>query len=280
MREGRAAGLVRPLGALGRRRLRLPRPGRHRPWPRCAARRSAWPAWPPRSRPDARRWTRSCTTSATPSRPAPPRSTWSSTAARSWPATTSRLFDEIVATKAACGSAHLKVILETGELATLDNARRASWLALLAGGDFIKTSTGKIAPAATPPVALVMLEAVRDYYAADRRAARRQAGRRHPHVQGGRALPGDGERGRRRAMARSPTCSASVPPACSTTCCCSATRLATGELRRPRLCDGGLMANKPVSSTHRRPSRATSPGSSRATRSSSTASSATAPARP
>ncbi|PZS25928.1 MAG: deoxyribose-phosphate aldolase [Pseudonocardiales bacterium] len=75
-----------------------------------------------------------------------------------------QVFDEIVATKTACGSAHLKVILETGELATLDNARRASWLALLAGGDFIKTSTGKVTPAATPPVALVMLEAVRDFY--------------------------------------------------------------------------------------------------------------------
>jgi deoxyribose-phosphate aldolase len=74
-----------------------------------------------------------------------------------------QVFEEIVATKAACGTAHLKVILETGELATLDNTRRASWLALLAGGDFIKTSTGKIAPAATPPVALVMLEAVRDF---------------------------------------------------------------------------------------------------------------------
>jgi deoxyribose-phosphate aldolase len=74
-----------------------------------------------------------------------------------------QVFEEIVATKAACGTAHLKVILETGELATLDNTRRASWLALLAGGDFIKTSTGKVAPAATPPVALVMLEAVRDY---------------------------------------------------------------------------------------------------------------------
>jgi deoxyribose-phosphate aldolase len=74
-----------------------------------------------------------------------------------------QVFEEIVATKAACGSAHLKVILETGELVTLDNARRASWLALLAGGDFIKTSTGKVTPAATPPVALVMLEAVRDY---------------------------------------------------------------------------------------------------------------------
>jgi deoxyribose-phosphate aldolase len=74
-----------------------------------------------------------------------------------------QVFDEIVATKAECGDAHLKVILETGELATLDNARRASWLSLLAGGDFIKTSTGKVSPAATPPVALVMLETVRDY---------------------------------------------------------------------------------------------------------------------
>ncbi len=74
-----------------------------------------------------------------------------------------QVFEEIVATKAACGTAHLKVILETGELATLDNTRRASWLALLAGGDFIKTSTGKVTPAATPPVALVMLEAVRDF---------------------------------------------------------------------------------------------------------------------
>ncbi len=77
-----------------------------------------------------------------------------------------QVYDEIVATKAECGSAHLKVILETGELVTLDNVRRASWLALLAGGDFIKTSTGKVNPAARPPVALVMLEAVRDYLAA------------------------------------------------------------------------------------------------------------------
>ena len=77
-----------------------------------------------------------------------------------------QVFDEIVATKAACATAHLKVILETGELATLDNARRASWLALLAGGDFIKTSTGKVSPAATPPVALTMLQAVRDFAAA------------------------------------------------------------------------------------------------------------------
>jgi deoxyribose-phosphate aldolase len=73
------------------------------------------------------------------------------------------VYEEIVAVRAACGDAHLKVILETGELSTLDNVRRASWLAMLAGADFIKTSTGKVAPAATLPVTLVMLEAVRDY---------------------------------------------------------------------------------------------------------------------
>ncbi|MDI2028824.1 deoxyribose-phosphate aldolase [Saccharopolyspora sp. TS4A08] len=74
-----------------------------------------------------------------------------------------QVFDEIKAVKAACGDAHLKVILETGELATYDNVRRASWLALLAGGDFIKTSTGKISPAATLPVTHLMLQAVRDW---------------------------------------------------------------------------------------------------------------------
>ena len=74
-----------------------------------------------------------------------------------------QVYEEIVAVKQACGDAHLKVILETGELVTLDNAARASWLAMLAGADFIKTSTGKVSPAATPPVALVMLSAVRDY---------------------------------------------------------------------------------------------------------------------
>ncbi len=77
-----------------------------------------------------------------------------------------KVADEIAAVKEACGSAHLKVILETGELATLDNVRRASWLAMRAGGDFIKTSTGKVSPAATLPVTLVMLEAVRDFRAA------------------------------------------------------------------------------------------------------------------
>jgi deoxyribose-phosphate aldolase len=74
------------------------------------------------------------------------------------------VFDEIAAVKEACGKARLKVILETGELGTLDQIRRASDIAMAAGADFIKTSTGKIQPAATMPVTLVMLEAIRDYY--------------------------------------------------------------------------------------------------------------------
>jgi deoxyribose-phosphate aldolase len=75
------------------------------------------------------------------------------------------VYDEIAAIKEACGTAHLKVILETGELGTLDAVRRASWLAMAAGADFIKTSTGKVQPAATLPVSLVMLEAIRDWHA-------------------------------------------------------------------------------------------------------------------
>ena len=79
-----------------------------------------------------------------------------------------KVFDEIVAVREAAerpdgARAHLKVILETGELATYDNVRRASWLAMLAGADFIKTSTGKVQPAATLPVTMVMVEAVRDF---------------------------------------------------------------------------------------------------------------------
>jgi len=82
-----------------------------------------------------------------------------------------QVFDDVVAVKAACSRpdgtrAKLKVILETGELATYDNVRRASWLAMLAGADTIKTSTGKVSPAATMPVTLVMLEAIRDFYLA------------------------------------------------------------------------------------------------------------------
>lgn len=74
------------------------------------------------------------------------------------------IFDEVKAVKEACGEAHLKVILETGELETFDNVRKASIISMLAGADFIKTSTGKVQPAATLPVTLVMLEAIRDFY--------------------------------------------------------------------------------------------------------------------
>lgn len=76
------------------------------------------------------------------------------------------IYDEIAAIKEVCGEAHLKVILETGELETYENVRKASDIAMYAGADFIKTSTGKISPAATQPVTLVMLEAIRDYYKA------------------------------------------------------------------------------------------------------------------
>jgi deoxyribose-phosphate aldolase len=75
-----------------------------------------------------------------------------------------KVYDEIVQVKEACGPAHLKVILETGELGTYDNVRRATLLSIAAGADFVKTSTGKISPAATLPVALCMLEAIRDVY--------------------------------------------------------------------------------------------------------------------
>ncbi|MEK6648824.1 MAG: deoxyribose-phosphate aldolase [Actinomycetota bacterium] len=88
------------------------------------------------------------------------------------------VFNEIVQIRALCGKkTHLKVILETGELVTYDNVRKASFLAMLAGADFIKTSTGKVSPAATPPVVLVMLEAVRDFYEmTDRRIGVKPAG--------------------------------------------------------------------------------------------------------
>ncbi|MBK9957492.1 MAG: deoxyribose-phosphate aldolase [Chitinophagaceae bacterium] len=87
------------------------------------------------------------------------------------------VFDEIAAVKEACGEARLKVILETGELVTYDKVRRASDIAMYAGADFIKTSTGKISPAATLPVTLVMLEAIRDfYYKTGKRIAMKPAG--------------------------------------------------------------------------------------------------------
>jgi deoxyribose-phosphate aldolase len=87
------------------------------------------------------------------------------------------VFDEIARVKEACGAAHLKVILETGELGSLDRVRRASDIAMAAGADFIKTSTGKVQPAATMEVSLVMLEAIRDfYYATGKRIGMKPAG--------------------------------------------------------------------------------------------------------
>ena len=172
----------------------------------------------------APRWRPSCTTSATPSPPAPPRSTWSSTAARSCPGATCRCSTRSWRRRPSAATAHLKVILETGELATLDNVRRASWLALLAGGDFIKTSTGKVSPAATPPVALVMLEAVRDFRdrTGDLRGVKLAGGIRTSkeavrYLVMVNEVAGAG-------LARPARCSASARPACSTTCCSSGTR--------------------------------------------------------
>ena len=96
-----------------------------------------------------------------------------------------KVYDEIVRVKEACGEAHLKVILETGELGTYDNVRRASLLAMAAGADFIKTSTGKLPSAATLPVALVMLEAIRDVHEETGPRRRVQARGRDPQREAG-----------------------------------------------------------------------------------------------
>ena len=100
-----------------------------------------------------------------------------------------KVYDEIVRVKEACGDAHLKVILEVGELGTYDNVRRASILAIAAGADFIKTSTGKLPQAATLPVTLVMLEAIRDVYDETGRQDRHEARGRHPPGEAGRSVP-------------------------------------------------------------------------------------------
>ncbi len=112
-----------------------------------------------------------------------------------------QVYDEIVQVKEACGDAHLKVILETGELGTYDNVRRASLLAIAAGGDFIKTSTGKLSSAATLPVSLVMLEVDPRRLRGDRARGRLQARRRHPHRQAGDPAPRARRRDARRRLA-------------------------------------------------------------------------------
>ena len=112
-----------------------------------------------------------------------------------------KVYDEIVQVKEAVGDAHLKVILEVGELGTYDNVRRASLLAIAAGADFIKTSTGKLSSSATLPVTLVMLEAIRDVLRGDGPMRRDEAGRRNPEREAGGAVPRDRARDARARLA-------------------------------------------------------------------------------
>ena len=110
-------------------------------------------------------------------------------------------FEELVAAREAAGQARLKVILETGELGSYDRVRQASALAMAAGADFIKTSTGKIGTNATLPVALCMMEAARDFHAQTGRARGRQGGGRRAEVEAGGAVSGAGPRDAGAAMA-------------------------------------------------------------------------------
>ena len=114
------------------------------------------------------------------------------------------LYDEVRAMREACGDAHIKTILATGELGTLRNVARASLVCMMAGADFIKTSTGKESVNATLPVGLVMARAIRDYRERTGHAGRAQAGRRHPHREGGAGLAGadQGRAGRPLAPSR------------------------------------------------------------------------------
>ena len=126
------------------------------------------------------------------------------------------LYDEVRAFREACGDAHMKTILATGELGTLRNVARASRVCMMAGADFIKTSTGKETVNATLPVSLVMVRAIREYAEAHRLPRRLQARRRHPHRQAVARLAGLDERGAGRRLAARRTSSASARAACST----------------------------------------------------------------
>ena len=139
------------------------------------------------------------------------------------------VYDEIIAVKEACGDAHLKVILETGELETYDNVRRASVLAMAAGADFIKTCTGKVQPAATLPVTLVMLEAIRDFHAQTGRMVGMKPAGGIRTVEGGDRLPHDAVRDARPGLDDARPTSASAPPASSTTCSCRSARSAPAD---------------------------------------------------
>ena len=147
-----------------------------------------------------------------------------------------QVFDEIVARPPAqaCGERAPQGDLRDRRAADLrQRPPRVSWLAMLAGADFIKTSTGKVQPAATLPVTLVMLEAVRDFREQTGQHDRREAGRRHPHQQGRDQVPRDGQRDRRRRTGSTRTGSGSAPPRCSTTCCMQRTKLTTGRYSGP-----------------------------------------------
>ena len=168
VRQG-AAARIRPT----RRCRRSPPCASTRTWsawpgPPCQeaqARAAPWPSprWPPRSRPAGPRSRSSWPTCADAVAAGADEVDMVIDRGAFLAGRYGQVYEEVRQVREACGPAHLKVILETAELATLDNVSRASWLAMLAGADFIKTSTGKVSPAATPPVALVMLAAVRDY---------------------------------------------------------------------------------------------------------------------
>lgn len=149
------------------------------------------------------------------------------------------VFEQIRAVKEASGEARLKVIFETGELSTYDNIRRASWIGMLAGADFIKTSTGKVGVNATPANTLLMLEAVRDFRAQTGVQVGVKPAAWHPHHQGRDQVPRPGERDRGRGLAGQPLVPlrrliAPQRPADA------APEAGHGPLLRPRLRDGGL----------------------------------------
>ena len=233
--DARRARLARPRplalreGGLSRRPARRAsrRSASTRTWSRsrrkrCAGRASRSPRSRPRSPAVSPRSTSSCAT---------PKRRWRSGADEidmvidrgAFLAGDEQLvFDEIVAVKKLCGPVHLKAILETGELGSYDATRRASDLALEAGADVIKTSTGKIGTSATLATALVMSEAIRDFAQPHRRAARPQGRRRRAQHEVRDRVPRADRRNARRGLALARAVPHRRVARCSTTCCCSA----------------------------------------------------------
>ena len=189
-----------------------------------------------------------------------------------------RVMEEIVAVKERCGDAHLKVILETAELGSYDHVRHASMLAMEAGADFIKTSTGKAPAGATPGVCLVMLEAIRDYARAHR-TDRRLQGRRRRFDEQGRAPPPRARQGdARRRVADARAASGSARRPCSMICLCSTPRPrpgATGAQRTSPRNDAPRREPASSGTTPRHRSRPTTSGCATATACSSMVNSAT-----